>query len=48
MKYSIEIKTALSLKVRVGEFETFEEAVYAREEAEKQYYGDFRGGRYVN
>lgn len=26
MKYSIEIKTALSLKVRVGEFETFEEA----------------------
>ena len=26
MKYSIEIKTALSLKVRVGKFETFEEA----------------------
>ena len=26
MKYSIQIKTAISLKVRVGEFETFEEA----------------------
>ena len=35
-------------EVRLGVFETFEEAVYAREEAEKQYYGDFRGGRYVN
>lgn len=35
-------------EIRLGVFETFEEAVYARKEAEKQYYGDFRGGRYVN
>ena len=34
-------------EIRLGVFDTLEEAISVREKAEKQYYGEFRGGRYV-
>lgn len=34
-------------ELRLGVFDTIEEAVQVRHNAEKKYYGEFRGGRYV-